>query len=802
MKRAVIASFLLILAVNHVDLGWAGPDKGPNDPPRFVTGSVGFTKQVIASDVDETHAVVAADLDGDGDLDVVATDYLDATIFWYENDGALGFTAHVLDANLVGAYPASLADLDQDNDMDVLACGFGADTVVWYENDGAGNFTRHDVDTNSDGAHSNVAGDMDGDGDLDLLVSNQDAWSITWYENDGSMGFTLRTIDDSMPLAKRAEFADIDNDQDMDVVACAFGTDEVVWYRNDGNEVFTKRDIALDADGAYYCLPADIDGDGDVDVVGASQLDNKVAWYENDGTGVFTTHVIDTEALGARMVQTVDMDGDGDLDVVASSPDDNTVSWYENDGTGGFSPGFVGVYELGAYGVWTADLNADGVVDVLSASRDANAAAIHLQIRVHEAALADSGDVLPIGSPELEVADLDHTPDLLVYTLTTAPNAGELRLGGVPVLAGGTFTQADIDADQVAYAHDGSPVITDAFAFTVSDGIATVTGSYHLTIGEAIQAHWPLDESAGLIAGDIVGGNDGTLASEPVWSPGIVGGALAFDGIDDSVELGNLDVTGADGITLALWMRPDALNGDERVLSKAEGTQEQDHYWMISLNSGTQLRFRLKTSTGTSTLVTSQSVLTVGEWYHVTCTYDNVGMRIYGNGELLASQPKTGVVATNPTVGAAIGNQPPGAGDKHFAGRIDDVRLYRRALLPAEIALLANPELVSAVDPESGDRNGDPQATGVRLRANVPNPFNPMTTIRFDLHRTGPVALDVYDLRGRHVRRLAEGRQESGSYAVVWDGRDANGRAVASGTYLYQLRAGATSQVRRMLLVR
>jgi hypothetical protein len=84
-----------------------------------------------------------------------------------------------------------------------------------------------------------------------------------------------------------------------------------------------------------------------------------------------------------------------------------------------------------------------------------------------------------------------------------------------------------------------------------------------------------------------------------------------------------------------------------------------------------------------------------------------------------------------------------------------------------------------------------------------PNPFNPRTTIRYDLPRDAPVILAVYDLTGRRVRTLRDGATETaGAHAVEWDGRDDGGRAVGSGVYVCRLTAGEERGVRRLVLVK
>jgi hypothetical protein len=90
----------------------------------------------------------------------------------------------------------------------------------------------------------------------------------------------------------------------------------------------------------------------------------------------------------------------------------------------------------------------------------------------------------------------------------------------------------------------------------------------------------------------------------------------------------------------------------------------------------------------------------------------------------------------------------------------------------------------------------------LRLYSAAPNPFNPRTTIRFDLPATGQVRLSVYDVAGRLVRVLVEGERAAGAYEAVWDGRDASGRAVPSGSYLARLAAGGKVEGVRLSLVR
>ena len=88
------------------------------------------------------------------------------------------------------------------------------------------------------------------------------------------------------------------------------------------------------------------------------------------------------------------------------------------------------------------------------------------------------------------------------------------------------------------------------------------------------------------------------------------------------------------------------------------------------------------------------------------------------------------------------------------------------------------------------------------VRQNVPNPFNPSTRISFAISKTAAVTVDVFDLVGRKIAVLVDRPFAAGEHSLVWDARDADGRLVSSGTYLFRITAGGRSESRKMLLLR
>ena len=126
----------------------------------------------------------------------------------------------------------------------------------------------------------------------------------------------------------------------------------------------------------------------------------------------------------------------------------------------------------------------------------------------------------------------------------------------------------------------------------------------------------------------------------------------------------------------------------------------------------------------------------------------------------------------------------------HFSGA------FTGAFYLDEVRLVAAP--VTAV---TGQVRG-PRPELPRLLQSYPNPFNGATRVRFVLPVAGPAQLRVYNLVGQEVARLAEGWRESGLHEVLWEGLDAHERALASGVYLYRLRAAGAVQTRRLTLIR
>jgi len=222
------------------------------------------------------------------------------------------------------------ADLNGDGDMDVLFTG--EDKVAWYENIGGGNFGPQQIIVDYSPSSLDLA-DVDLDGDMDILVVDY------WFENiDGLGDFSSQHYVGSG--GSRSSFTDLDGDGDMDVLTAVYeaineweGVYRIIWYPNVGGGNFPNYQGIAYFEwfflNTFTLLPVDINGDGDMDVVMSG------GWYENLGGGAFGSwHDFEVSA-SPRYFE--DLDEDGDIDLIGFNYNNQIDDWYRNDGQGNFS---------------------------------------------------------------------------------------------------------------------------------------------------------------------------------------------------------------------------------------------------------------------------------------------------------------------------------------------------------------------------------------------------------------------------------------------------------------------------------
>jgi hypothetical protein len=346
-----------------------------------INAQINFQEHIIIDEsisANDPNAILSADIDGDGDSDILSSSYADRKIAWYENldgNGTYG-TQRIIATTSTYSRISSihLADVDNDGDLDLLWSSDNGDFVGWFKNlDGLGNFGDYsNIGSQLNGASSVFSKDIDGDGDLDVLSTSSIDDEINWFENlDGLGDFGLKnTISDASNGAKSVLSKDIDGDGYMDVIIMRNNAFE--WFKNlNGLGDFGPKN-AFSVNSVESIHIDDFDNDGDMDIVTASDSNNTIKWFENtDGLGTYDLqHIISTSAINAKSVFSIDIDNDGDVDIISASREDDKIAWYENlDSMGNFSTEkIVSTNAKGARLIYADDLDGDGDNDLISGS--------------------------------------------------------------------------------------------------------------------------------------------------------------------------------------------------------------------------------------------------------------------------------------------------------------------------------------------------------------------------------------------------------------------------------------------------
>jgi hypothetical protein len=208
-------------------------------------------------------------------------------------------------------------------------------------------------------------------------------------------------------------------------------------------------------------------------------------------------------------------------------------------------------------------------------------------------------------------------------------------------------------------------------------------------------AWFQLDDPAGTTFVDSLGGPAGscTAGTCPTPTAGHLGGAFLFDGVSSCISVpdaGQLAMTQAQ-VTIAIWARQDALQPASQVMKRVDvGANTEDSWELETLLADGTMSFIDARNTGNLTTQSAPGAIVLGTWQHLAGSFDGTMTRLYVGGALVAMRTDARQVMYD-THEMRIGCDDNGTGgiDGLFAGALDDVQIYDRALSDAEIAMLA-----------------------------------------------------------------------------------------------------------------
>ncbi|HEX77878.1 MAG TPA: VCBS repeat-containing protein [Dehalococcoidia bacterium] len=293
-------------------------------------GALSFANQFESlSNIEHSKCLKLGDIDKDGDLDLVEGAQCHEAytpvvrVGVYANDGSgsytfqgeVGLTDNVAPTFFDGSQFIEVADVDGDGDLDLIVSTL--DNLELWLNNGSGSFDTLKQTFVGASTKDIAFGDIDKDGDLDLILGNSENSPNKVFTNDGSGSFT----DTGQALGSSYTYSvavgDIDNDGDSDLLAANIAALNRV-YANDGNGVFTPwYSFGTENGYSHPVVLGDIDNDGDLDMITGGDT---TYVYLNDGTGQFVDSVqslMGTSSLTGD-IALGDVDNDGDLDLITA----------------------------------------------------------------------------------------------------------------------------------------------------------------------------------------------------------------------------------------------------------------------------------------------------------------------------------------------------------------------------------------------------------------------------------------------------------------------------------------------------
>jgi hypothetical protein len=279
------------------------------------------------------ESMISADVDNDGDADVITADWWGSGIRVFKNNGNGSFGPAIVTSLGTSTGSVSAADFDGDGMLD-LAVGTGQQLVILRGN-GSGSFTEVERHALSVGGQIQAyAHDVTLDGRVDIVAPTSNGVQV--FIGLGNGRFVSGPLTPIYALISAAAVGNFNNDGIPDLVVTDAFTQRVILLRGNGGGSFTQLTSGIVGFGPEDVIAVDLNGDGIDDVATADSFSFTVSVLLSNGQGGFAPATRYTGVQGPVSLRAADFDRDGDLDLAVSSVVSSSVQVYTNSGNGQF----------------------------------------------------------------------------------------------------------------------------------------------------------------------------------------------------------------------------------------------------------------------------------------------------------------------------------------------------------------------------------------------------------------------------------------------------------------------------------